>query len=57
MDIEKLAREEKMSIEAVARKYRYEFLARTAEKYSAKYILTAHHQNDRIETAMFNLIR
>ncbi len=57
MDIEKLAREENMSIEAVARKYRYEFLTRIAEKYSAKYILTAHHQDDRIETALFNLVR
>ncbi len=57
MDIATLAKEEKMSVEAVARKYRYEFLARTAEKYRAKYILTAHHQDDRIETAVFNLIR
>ena len=57
MDIASLAKEEKMSVEAVARKYRYEFLTRIAEKYSAKYILTAHHQDDRIETAVFNLIR
>jgi tRNA(Ile)-lysidine synthase TilS/MesJ len=28
-----------------------------AKKYSAKYILTAHHADDRIETAIFNLIR
>ena len=57
MDIASLAKEEKMSVEAVARKYRYEFLTRIAEKYRAKYILTAHHQDDRIETAVFNLIR
>jgi tRNA(Ile)-lysidine synthase len=57
MDISRLASDEKMSIESVARKYRYEFFMRIAEKYSAKYILTAHHLDDRIETAMFNLIR
>lgn len=57
MDIASLAKDEKMSIEAVARKYRYEFLSRTLEKYNAKYIITAHHLDDRIETALFNLVR
>jgi tRNA(Ile)-lysidine synthase len=57
MDISSLAREEKSSIEAVARKYRYIFLEKMAEKYRAKYILTAHHLDDRIETVIFNLIR
>ena len=57
MDISTLAQEEKMSIEMAARKYRYIFLHEIAEKYVAKYILTAHHLDDRIETAMFNLIR
>ena len=57
MDINSLAQEEKMSIEMAARKYRYAFLHQIAEKYQAKYILTAHHLDDRIETAMFNLIR
>lgn len=57
MDISTFAQEEKMSIEMAARKYRYIFLRKVAEKYRAKYILTAHHLDDRIETAMFNLIR
>lgn len=57
MDIAVLAKNEKQSIESVARKYRYEFLFWMAKKYSAKYILTAHHRDDQIETAMFNLIR
>jgi tRNA(Ile)-lysidine synthase len=57
MDIETRAKDERMSIESVARKYRYRFFERIAEKYGARYILTAHHQDDRIETAMFNLIR
>ena len=57
MDIASLAKNEKSSIEMTARKYRYDFLRRVSEKYSAKYILTAHHQDDCIETALFNLIR
>ena len=57
LDIAALATEEKMSIESSARKYRYEFLTRVAEKYRAAYILTAHHLDDRIETALFHLIR
>lgn len=57
LDIWNLAKNEKMSIENAARKYRYDFLTRMAKKYSAKYILTAHHSDDRIETAIFNLIR
>lgn len=57
LDIAALALQEKMSIEAVARKYRYDFLLQIARKYSAKYILTAHHLDDRIETMIFNLLR
>ena len=57
MDIACLAKEERSSIESAARKYRYEFLSRVAKKYTAKYILTAHHADDRIETAVFHLIR
>ena len=57
MDILTLSKNEKMSIESTARKYRYASLMSVAEKYQAKYILTAHHLDDRIETALFNLIR
>ncbi len=57
MDIATLAQAEKMSIEMVARKYRYAFLLRVAQKYGAHAILTAHHLDDRIETMLFNLIR
>lgn len=56
-DIGALAKSEKSSIEATARKYRYEFLAKICEKNNALAICTAHHLDDRIETAMFNLIR
>ncbi len=56
-DILALAKTEKRGIEEMARIRRYEFLERIREKYHAKWILTAHHQDDRIETADFNLIR
>ncbi len=43
--------------EETARKHRYEFLFGVSEKYQAGAILTAHHKNDLIETAVFNVLR
>lgn len=43
--------------EARARDYRYGFLRRIAKKYDAKALITAHHQDDVIETSMINIIR
>jgi tRNA(Ile)-lysidine synthase len=43
--------------EAVAREARYAFLRRVQEKYGADAIMTAHHQDDVIETAIINLLR
>jgi tRNA(Ile)-lysidine synthetase-like protein len=43
--------------EEKARQARYEFLNDTAKKYGAKQIITAHHQDDLIETALINLLR
>jgi tRNA(Ile)-lysidine synthase len=57
MDIVRISEEEKTSIEATARKYRYAFLERVRVQVGANYILTAHHLDDRIETTVFNLIR
>ncbi len=57
VDIRTLSEIEHMSIESSARKYRYAFLTSIAERHQARYILTAHHLDDRIETAIFNLIR
>lgn len=56
-DIAALARKEKSSIEAAARRYRYQFLARVYQDYHAECLITAHHLDDRIETAVFHLIR
>jgi tRNA(Ile)-lysidine synthase len=43
--------------EAVARKARYEFLHTTRVAANAKAIITAHHQDDVLETAIINMLR
>lgn len=43
--------------EATARKARYDFLRKVQENNSAKAIVTAHHQDDVLETAIINLLR
>lgn len=43
--------------EARAREVRYEFLRKTLNKYGARAIVTAHHQDDVLETAILNMLR
>jgi tRNA(Ile)-lysidine synthase len=43
--------------EEQARVARYQFLHELKDKYKATSIVTAHHQDDRIETAIINLLR
>lgn len=43
--------------EAAARRSRYEFLKEVQNKYKAMAIVTAHHQDDLIETIILNLLR
>lgn len=45
------------SSEEVARQARYRFLRKVQSKYNAAKIITAHHQDDVIETAFINIIR
>lgn len=45
------------SFEELAREKRYQFFEAVANIYNSKYILTAHHLDDRIETYMFNMLR
>jgi tRNA(Ile)-lysidine synthetase-like protein len=43
--------------EATAREARYEFLRKAMRKAEAQAIITAHHQDDLIETAILNMLR
>lgn len=56
-DIKQYAKKHKLSLEEAARKKRYEFLEKTRLKYDAKYILTAHHLDDNLETFLINFTR
>lgn len=43
--------------EEAARTARYEFLEQVKDKHNAKSVITAHHQDDLIETALINILR
>lgn len=47
----------KLFNENEARIFRYQFLEKVANKYGAKYVLTAHHQDDQVETFLWRLMR
>jgi len=47
----------KGNLEEKFREKRYQFFEKLRKKHKAKWILTAHHLNDNIETILFNLTR
>ena len=51
------AREHKVSIEMAARELRYAWFEEVRQELGADEILVAHHQDDNIETMLFNLMR
>ncbi|MCX6295658.1 MAG: tRNA lysidine(34) synthetase TilS [Bacteroidetes bacterium] len=51
------AKKNKLSIQIAARQLRYNWFEEIREQFSYKYIATAHHQDDSIETFFINLIR
>lgn len=57
MDIGAIAKDEKNSLEAVARERRYEFLRSVRDMYHARSILTAHHMDDQAETILMWLMK
>lgn len=57
IDINKYAKDTKMSSEAAGREARYKFFEEIAEKHSFNKIATAHNANDQAETVLFRLIR
>ncbi len=53
----KITAKTKESVQEAARRIRYEFFYELLKNYSYDYILTAHHKDDNIETALFSLIK
>ena len=56
-DIKKLSKKHKTGLEETGRKIRYEFFNDLAKKHKAKFIITAHHADDNLETVIMNFIR
>ncbi len=57
IDVSEMARLSKESLEATGRKVRYEWFEKIRASEGALTILTAHHQDDSIETMLMGLIR
>ncbi|MFH1284567.1 MAG: tRNA lysidine(34) synthetase TilS [Candidatus Peregrinibacteria bacterium] len=57
VDIKTLSKKEKTSLEETGRNVRYKFFKSLAAKYKARFILTAHHADDSLETIILNLAR
>src|ERR1043166_1381099 len=51
------ASERKCPIQVAARELRYAWFERIMETGAYKYLVTAHHQNDHVETVLINLVR
>lgn len=57
IDIKKLAKERKLSLEETGRIERYRLFKKVAESTGAKKIAVAHNKNDQAETVLMNIIR
>ena len=51
------SKEHKIGTEEAGRNIRYEFFDEVAKKVSANKIVTAHNNNDRVETVLLNILR
>lgn len=56
-DIKSLSQKRKQGLEETGRKVRYDFFKKLAKKYHAKFIITAHHADDNLETIILNFAR
>ena len=57
IDIEKISKDNKISIEVAGRECRYNFLDKILIKENAQKIVIAHNQNDTVETILMRIIR
>ncbi len=56
-DIQSLSKKQKKGLEETGRIARYNFFKKLKKKYKAKFIITAHHADDNLETILFNFAR
>ncbi len=56
-DTSSFAKKNKLSTQIAARQLRYKWFEEIKEEFKYKYIATAHHQDDSIETFFINIIR
>ena len=56
-DVDKIARELKISTEMAGRNIRYDFCKKLSQIYHTDYIAVAHNKNDSAETILLNIIR
>jgi tRNA(Ile)-lysidine synthase len=57
IDVKKRAASSGDNLEQAARQVRYDFLSKTAKKFAAGTVLTAHTMDDQAETILLNLLR
>ena len=57
IDVEELAKEQKIGTEEAGRNIRYSFFDEVAKKVLANKIVTAHNSNDNAETVLLNILR
>lgn len=57
VEVEKIAKQEKISTEEAGRKVRYAFFDEVLKNENANKIATAHNKNDNAETVLMNIIR
>lgn len=57
IEVEKIAKEQKIGTEEAGRNLRYEFFNEVLEKSNSNKIATAHTKNDNVETVLMNIIR
>lgn len=56
-ELERLGKIKKGNLEEESRIRRYKFFELIRDKYSAKWVITAHHRGDNIETVLNNMVR